>query len=57
MRASDGRLVHVNDVQNGRDCGCVWESHISLIKRKATLVGSTISYPTNDKVLRFSRFQ
>ena len=23
MRASDGRLVHVNDVQNGLDCGCL----------------------------------
>lgn len=23
MRASDGRLVHVNDVQNGLECGCL----------------------------------
>ena len=23
MRASDGRLVHVNDVPNGRECGCL----------------------------------
>lgn len=23
MRESDGRMVHVNDVQNGRKCGCI----------------------------------